>query len=73
MKDDRKQWGSEFFTGRSALVLTINISFAVLDRMVCDPLCSDAGCWGPGPDQCLSCRFFSRARTCVESCNLHEG
>uniref|UniRef100_A0A671T8J7 receptor protein-tyrosine kinase n=1 Tax=Sinocyclocheilus anshuiensis TaxID=1608454 RepID=A0A671T8J7_9TELE len=38
--------------------------------MVCDPLCSDAGCWGPGPDQCLSCRFFSRGRTCVESCNL---
>uniref|UniRef100_A0A9J7YTT0 Receptor tyrosine-protein kinase erbB-4 n=1 Tax=Cyprinus carpio carpio TaxID=630221 RepID=A0A9J7YTT0_CYPCA len=44
-----------------------------LDRMICDPLCSDAGCWGPGPDQCLSCRFFSRGRTCVESCNLHEG
>uniref|UniRef100_A0A8C1QEK9 Receptor protein-tyrosine kinase n=1 Tax=Cyprinus carpio TaxID=7962 RepID=A0A8C1QEK9_CYPCA len=42
----------------------------ILDRMVCDPLCSDAGCWGPGPDQCLSCRFFSRGRTCVESCNL---
>ncbi|XP_073769078.1 receptor tyrosine-protein kinase erbB-4 isoform X6 [Danio rerio] len=45
----------------------------ILDRMVCDPLCSDAGCWGPGPDQCLSCRFFIRGRTCVESCNLHEG
>ncbi|XP_057191403.1 receptor tyrosine-protein kinase erbB-4-like isoform X4 [Triplophysa rosa] len=45
----------------------------ILDRMVCDPLCSDTGCWGPGPDQCLSCRFFSRGRTCVESCNLHEG
>ncbi|KAL7865285.1 hypothetical protein SRHO_G00105320 [Serrasalmus rhombeus] len=41
--------------------------------MICDPLCSDAGCWGPGPDQCLSCRFFSRGRTCVESCNLHHG
>ncbi|XP_056610475.1 receptor tyrosine-protein kinase erbB-4-like isoform X1 [Triplophysa dalaica] len=45
----------------------------ILDRMVCDPLCSDAGCWGPGPDQCMSCRFFSRSHTCVESCNLHEG
>uniref|UniRef100_A0A8C5F8R4 Receptor protein-tyrosine kinase n=1 Tax=Gadus morhua TaxID=8049 RepID=A0A8C5F8R4_GADMO len=39
-------------------------------RMVCDPLCSDAGCWGSGPDQCLTCRFFSRGRTCVETCNL---
>ncbi|XP_048050277.1 receptor tyrosine-protein kinase erbB-4 isoform X2 [Megalobrama amblycephala] len=45
----------------------------ILDRMICDPLCSDAGCWGPGPNQCLSCQFFSRGRTCVESCNLHEG
>uniref|UniRef100_A0AAQ6ABQ3 Receptor protein-tyrosine kinase n=1 Tax=Amphiprion ocellaris TaxID=80972 RepID=A0AAQ6ABQ3_AMPOC len=43
------------------------------ERMVCDPQCSDAGCWGPGPDQCLSCRFFSRGRTCVDTCNLYEG
>ncbi|XP_024002266.1 receptor tyrosine-protein kinase erbB-4-like [Salvelinus sp. IW2-2015] len=41
--------------------------------MVCDPLCSDAGCWGPGPDQCLSCRYFSRGRICVDTCNLYEG
>ncbi|KAI4805288.1 hypothetical protein KUCAC02_009913, partial [Chaenocephalus aceratus] len=43
------------------------------ERMVCNPLCSDAGCWGPGPDQCLACRFFSRGRTCVKNCNLYEG
>uniref|UniRef100_A0A8C5HR20 Receptor protein-tyrosine kinase n=1 Tax=Gouania willdenowi TaxID=441366 RepID=A0A8C5HR20_GOUWI len=43
------------------------------ERLVCDPLCSDAGCWAAGPDQCMSCRFFSRGRTCVESCNLYEG
>uniref|UniRef100_A0A8C2E2N9 receptor protein-tyrosine kinase n=1 Tax=Cyprinus carpio TaxID=7962 RepID=A0A8C2E2N9_CYPCA len=41
--------------------------------MVCDPLCSEAGCWGPGPDQCLSCKYFSRGRTCVKSCNLYYG
>ncbi|XP_073534291.1 epidermal growth factor receptor-like [Phyllobates terribilis] len=22
---------------------------------ICDPLCSDDGCWGPGPSQCFSC------------------
>uniref|UniRef100_A0A8C7GX37 Receptor protein-tyrosine kinase n=1 Tax=Oncorhynchus kisutch TaxID=8019 RepID=A0A8C7GX37_ONCKI len=43
------------------------------ERMVCDPLCSDAGCWGPGPDQCLACRYFSRGRICVDTCNLYEG
>uniref|UniRef100_A0A8C1V506 Receptor protein-tyrosine kinase n=1 Tax=Cyprinus carpio TaxID=7962 RepID=A0A8C1V506_CYPCA len=42
-------------------------------QMVCDPLCSEAGCWGPGPDQCLSCKYFSRGRTCVKSCNLYYG
>ncbi|KAG9271734.1 receptor tyrosine-protein kinase erbB-4, partial [Astyanax mexicanus] len=45
----------------------------IMEKMICDPLCSVGGCWGPGPDQCLSCRFFSRGRTCVESCNLHQG
>uniref|UniRef100_A0A8C7RDA6 Receptor protein-tyrosine kinase n=1 Tax=Oncorhynchus mykiss TaxID=8022 RepID=A0A8C7RDA6_ONCMY len=43
------------------------------ERMVCDPLCSDSGCWGPGPDQCLACRYFSRGRICVDTCNLYEG
>ncbi|KAA8579742.1 hypothetical protein FQN60_006835 [Etheostoma spectabile] len=42
-------------------------------RMMCDQMCSDDGCWGPGPDQCLSCRYFRRGRTCVESCNLFDG
>uniref|UniRef100_A0A667WJI4 receptor protein-tyrosine kinase n=1 Tax=Myripristis murdjan TaxID=586833 RepID=A0A667WJI4_9TELE len=40
---------------------------------VCDPLCSDSGCWGPGPDQCLSCRNYSRDGTCVASCNFYTG
>ncbi|TNN36503.1 Receptor tyrosine-protein kinase erbB-4 [Liparis tanakae] len=42
-------------------------------QMVCDEMCSDGGCWGPGPDQCLSCRYFRRGRACVESCNLFDG
>ncbi|XP_052397274.1 receptor tyrosine-protein kinase erbB-3-like [Carassius gibelio] len=40
---------------------------------VCDPLCSAAGCWGPGPEQCLSCRNHSRHGTCVSHCNLYSG
>ncbi|XP_076025878.1 receptor tyrosine-protein kinase erbB-4-like [Genypterus blacodes] len=42
-------------------------------RMVCERMCSDDGCWGPGPDQCLSCRHFRRGRTCVQSCSLFHG
>ncbi|XP_051962113.1 receptor tyrosine-protein kinase erbB-3-like [Xyrauchen texanus] len=40
---------------------------------ICDPLCSDAGCWGPSPEQCLSCRNHSRHGTCVSHCNLFSG
>ncbi|XP_072308832.1 receptor tyrosine-protein kinase erbB-3a [Eucyclogobius newberryi] len=39
---------------------------------VCDPLCSD-GCWGPGPDQCVSCRNYSRGGTCVSDCMFFSG
>lgn len=46
---------------------------AVAEGHVCDPLCSDSGCWGPRPDQCLSCRNYSRDGTCVGSCNFHTG
>lgn len=51
----------------------LNILLTVQQRMVCDRMCSDDGCWGPGPDQCLSCRYFKRGRTCVQSCNLFDG
>lgn len=45
----------------------------VAEGHVCDPLCSDSGCWGPGPDQCLSCRNYSRDGTCVATCNFYTG
>ncbi|XP_032938995.1 receptor tyrosine-protein kinase erbB-3 [Catharus ustulatus] len=40
---------------------------------VCDPLCSAEGCWGPGPGQCLSCRYYSRRGVCVSTCRFSEG
>lgn len=44
----------------------------IAEDHVCDPLCSDSGCWGPGPDQCLSCRNYSRDGTCVGNCNFYK-
>uniref|UniRef100_A0A668A1V3 Receptor protein-tyrosine kinase n=1 Tax=Myripristis murdjan TaxID=586833 RepID=A0A668A1V3_9TELE len=64
-------WTSLFRAGNQKVLIRNNRKNCT--HMVCDPLCSDAGCWGPGPDQCLSCRFFSRGRTCVDTCNLYEG
>ncbi|XP_029908155.1 receptor tyrosine-protein kinase erbB-3a isoform X2 [Myripristis murdjan] len=40
---------------------------------VCDPMCSSDGCWGPGPNQCLSCKNFSRGGTCVPQCMFLTG
>ncbi|KAJ7999155.1 hypothetical protein DPEC_G00212470 [Dallia pectoralis] len=45
----------------------------VAEGKVCDPLCSPDGCWGPGPDQCLSCKNYSRGGTCVHQCRFLTG
>uniref|UniRef100_A0A8C9SUY0 Receptor protein-tyrosine kinase n=1 Tax=Scleropages formosus TaxID=113540 RepID=A0A8C9SUY0_SCLFO len=68
-------WTSLFHTSSQKVLIRNNRDpkECIQDGMVCDPLCSVAGCWGPGPNQCLSCRFFSRGRSCVESCSLYEG
>lgn len=47
-----------------------NLQTCVEEGNVCDPLCSDEGCWGPGPFYCFSCRNFTRNGECVESCNI---
>ncbi|XP_064411557.1 proprotein convertase subtilisin/kexin type 5b [Latimeria chalumnae] len=41
----------------------------------CDPECSDVGCDGPGPQQCIDClhyflRFKNSTRTCISECPL---
>ncbi|XP_051786258.1 LOW QUALITY PROTEIN: receptor tyrosine-protein kinase erbB-4-like [Erpetoichthys calabaricus] len=68
-------WTSLFRTNSQKSIIrnNRNPSNCTAEKMVCDPLCSDHGCWGPGPDQCLFCRYFSRGKTCIESCNLYEG
>ncbi|KAL4609124.1 receptor tyrosine-protein kinase erbB-4 [Arapaima gigas] len=68
-------WTSLFRTSAQNTLIHSNRDpkACILERKVCDPLCSDAGCWGPGPDQCLTCRYFSRGRSCVDRCNLYDG
>ncbi|XP_076613307.1 receptor tyrosine-protein kinase erbB-3a isoform X1 [Chaetodon auriga] len=45
----------------------------VSEGRVCDPLCSSDGCWGPGPNQCVSCQKYSRGGTCVSDCMFLTG
>ncbi|XP_013988257.1 receptor tyrosine-protein kinase erbB-3 isoform X4 [Salmo salar] len=48
-------------------------SQCVEEGHMCDPLCSLEGCWGPGPDQCQSCKDYSRGGTCVHQCRFLTG
>ncbi|XP_057684332.1 receptor tyrosine-protein kinase erbB-3b [Corythoichthys intestinalis] len=68
---------AELFRGQQVRVNSISsnrpLAECVAEGHVCDPLCSSSGCWGPGPDQCLSCKNYSRNGTCVDSCNFFTG
>uniref|UniRef100_A0A9J8D518 Receptor protein-tyrosine kinase n=1 Tax=Cyprinus carpio carpio TaxID=630221 RepID=A0A9J8D518_CYPCA len=66
-------WTSLFRTSTQRALIKNNRDPRECSEMVCDPLCSVAGCWGPGPDQCLSCKYFSRGKTCVKACHLYDG
>ncbi|XP_066485210.1 epidermal growth factor receptor [Tiliqua scincoides] len=50
-----------------------NETECVASGQVCHPLCSEVGCWGPGPFQCFSCRHFIRSGECVKECNILQG
>lgn len=41
--------------------------------LVCDEQCSKDGCWGPGPDQCLSCAHYKLGDTCLQNCTTVPG
>lgn len=40
----------------------------VKEGLVCDEQCTTEGCWGPGPDQCLSCANYEFNNTCLQDC-----
>uniref|UniRef100_A0A8C1YA62 Receptor protein-tyrosine kinase n=1 Tax=Cyprinus carpio TaxID=7962 RepID=A0A8C1YA62_CYPCA len=39
----------------------------------CDEMCTNDGCWGPGPTMCFTCKHYTRKKHCVASCNLLAG
>ncbi|XP_014366513.2 epidermal growth factor receptor isoform X1 [Papilio machaon] len=42
-------------------------------NLVCDHQCSPDGCWGPGPEQCLSCENYKFGETCIQNCSVLPG
>lgn len=69
---DTINWTSVFRTNTQKITSDLNRpkEKCLADNKICDPLCSDNGCWGPGPFNCLSCRYFLRMTECVETCNI---
>uniref|UniRef100_A0A9J7Z941 receptor protein-tyrosine kinase n=1 Tax=Cyprinus carpio carpio TaxID=630221 RepID=A0A9J7Z941_CYPCA len=49
------------------------ISFTANQNSTCDEMCTDDGCWGPGPTMCFTCKHYTRKKHCVASCNLLAG
>ncbi|XP_044271495.1 epidermal growth factor receptor isoform X2 [Tribolium madens] len=45
------------------------------NNFVCDKECSSDGCWGAGPDQCLSCAHFQleNESRCIANCSVLPG
>ncbi|XP_071592305.1 epidermal growth factor receptor isoform X1 [Heliangelus exortis] len=72
---DTMDWHSLFATQsqKTKIIQNRNKNECAAARHVCDPLCSDVGCWGPGPFHCFSCRFFDRQKECVRQCNILQG
>ncbi|CAL8402257.1 unnamed protein product [Gadus morhua 'NCC'] len=60
-------------SGETVIVNNSNQTTCEIQNHTCDPECTDAGCWGPGPDMCISCLHFNRRGRCVVLCNLLEG
>uniref|UniRef100_A0A673AMI0 Receptor protein-tyrosine kinase n=1 Tax=Sphaeramia orbicularis TaxID=375764 RepID=A0A673AMI0_9TELE len=52
---------------------TVSLKDNAPPNQTCDSECTAAGCWGPGPSMCVSCRHFDRRGRCVQLCNLLEG
>ncbi|XP_049829582.1 epidermal growth factor receptor isoform X3 [Schistocerca gregaria] len=47
-----------------------NESDCAREKQVCDAECTSEGCWGPGPNQCLSCAHFQLDDLCLENCSV---
>ncbi|MGH0120802.1 UNVERIFIED_CONTAM: hypothetical protein FKN15_065138 [Acipenser sinensis] len=71
---DTFQWNKLFISGKQLYSgVSLNGKQDKCAAHVCDELCTDEGCWGPGPSMCFSCQFYRRSKECVEKCNVLQG
>uniref|UniRef100_A0AAR2LA22 Receptor protein-tyrosine kinase n=1 Tax=Pygocentrus nattereri TaxID=42514 RepID=A0AAR2LA22_PYGNA len=67
-------WSSLLYLSQEPnLISNNNRDPQACDGHVCDPLCKNGSCWGPGPSQCVSCVSYRRGKECVKECNIRNG
>ncbi|XP_077349942.1 epidermal growth factor receptor-like [Lithobates pipiens] len=67
---DSIDWKPIFRTNQQARIRNNALAEqCVLNGNVCHSLCSDHGCWGPGPKQCLSYHEYQGGEECGQFCN----
>uniref|UniRef100_A0A8C8FKU1 Receptor protein-tyrosine kinase n=1 Tax=Oncorhynchus tshawytscha TaxID=74940 RepID=A0A8C8FKU1_ONCTS len=65
-------WKSLFRLGKQSSTVGNNVNITKLNS-TCDEMCTDEGCWGPGPTMCFTCLYYTRRGRCVRACHLQEG
>ena len=50
------------------MLIFICSSISESEGLVCSEECTDDGCWGLGPEQCLECKHFKYNNICIRTC-----
>ncbi|XP_016345099.1 epidermal growth factor receptor-like isoform X2 [Sinocyclocheilus anshuiensis] len=63
------------FKSKQIVKMSLNADAATCanQNSTCDEMCTNDGCWGPGPTMCFTCKHYTRKKHCVASCNLLAG
>lgn len=73
---DTIDWSRINITRREEIVTKDNAEASKCRKMGlhCHDQCTKDGCWGPGPDECLSCNNYKLEDYCVDNCTSnHNG
>ncbi|KAI4471682.1 tyrosine-protein kinase receptor [Holotrichia oblita] len=67
---DKINWKKIFKSVESESMVHANRKDCDTSGYVCHEECTEDGCWGSGPEQCLSCRHVKFENTCLHNCSV---
>lgn len=67
---DKINWTKIFKSSESGSIVHANRVDCASAGFICDDECTEDGCWGSGPEQCLSCRHVKFENTCLHNCSV---